>query len=47
MVESTGIGLKTCYKLAELIGVDFSAEEADGLFTVKLTLQAAIEVGCE
>ena len=47
MVESNGIGLKTCYKLAELIGVDFSAEEADGLFTVKLTLQAAIEVGCE
>lgn len=43
MVESNGIGLKTCYKLAELIGISFSAEESDGIFTVRLAISASGE----
>ena len=36
--ESNGIGLRTCRKLAEIIGMRFSAEECCGEFTVLLTI---------
>ena len=43
MVESNGIGLKTCYKLAELIGIDFFVEQTDGNFAVRLTFETSEE----
>ena len=37
-VESNGIGLKTCYKLAELLEMTFRAEEMGDLFTVEISI---------
>ena len=37
-VESNGIGLKTCSRLAEYVAREFSYEERDGEFTVRLAL---------
>lgn len=39
-VESNRIGLKTCRKLASVIGATFGTEEADGRFTVTLIMDA-------
>ena len=36
-VESNGIGLKTCYKLAEAIGIDFTVEGDTETYTVMLS----------
>jgi signal transduction histidine kinase len=37
-VESTGIGLKTCSRIASAIGARFTVSKEDGLFTVSLAL---------
>jgi K+-sensing histidine kinase KdpD len=37
-VESNGIGIKTCRKLAELLNIGFSAERVGDYFSVKLVL---------
>ena len=42
-VESNGIGLKTCRKLSELLGIRFVAEEKDGFFEAELTFPVAAE----
>lgn len=39
-VESNKIGLKTCQKIAQLLGARFDTESADGRFTVKLVIPA-------
>ena len=37
-VESNGIGLKTCKKLAEMLGVDFVCDNSDERYTVSIAL---------
>ena len=37
--ESTGIGLRTCTRIAKLLGCGFVTEERDGHFTARLALQ--------
>ena len=41
-VESNGIGLKTCERLAEIVGAKFEHGSYDGEYFVKLTLQIAL-----
>lgn len=36
LVESNGIGLKTCAKLSELLKIDFSTEKTEQSYTVKI-----------
>ena len=38
-VESNGIGLKTCKKLAELIGAEFASEISENIFYANISLQ--------
>ena len=38
-VESNGIGLKTCQRLARLVADSFEFEEKNNLFTVKLKVK--------
>lgn len=37
-VESNGIGLKTCKKLAEILGVEFVCQDIDDEYTVRITI---------
>lgn len=41
-VESNHIGLKTCHKLASLIGASFSAEQVDNVFITAITLNVVM-----
>ena len=41
-VESNGIGLKTCKKLSELLGVEFVCREDDECYTVSIAMSAHI-----
>lgn len=41
-VESNGIGLKTCKKLAEQMNAEFVAESEENVFNVKLTLPCEV-----
>ena len=38
LAESTGIGLKTCARIAKLLHCEFTTEEQDGYFTARLAL---------
>lgn len=38
LAESTGIGLKTCARIAKLLRCEFTTEEQDGYFTARLVL---------
>ena len=38
LAESTGIGLKTCARIAKLLQCEFTTEEQDGYFTARLVL---------
>ena len=38
LAESTGIGLKTCIRIAKLLHCEFTTEEQDGYFTARLVL---------
>jgi hypothetical protein len=40
LAESTGIGLKTCAKIAELISCDFSYTKNDDVFESHIVLKA-------
>lgn len=37
--ESNGIGIKTCYKLAEALGIGFEALQTEGGYAVKMTFE--------
>lgn len=37
-VESNGIGLKTCEKIAEALGIGFKTEDGDGKFSVEIEI---------
>lgn len=37
--ESNGIGLKTCHKLADMLGIGFAANESDNIFRVEISFE--------